>query len=332
MARDKRKRADGTEIDPVKDLEEFAQSFESSPEPEPAPPPDVREMVLTAADDPDYSGKKVADIIAQAKRDATDAAEARQRETAANQRASQVEQQTQIADTVRRTLAEEQARKDLKPEPVKVDPRQEKLDELWFTDPPAARALFAEMQSESVAEQMKAAKEEAKRETLEAIEEQRTKRENQGQGERAYGEAIAALQALGVSADNINRNRIVSVYATITRPPTASDPNPYYDAGGPLNPQVIVRAYQDLFGAPQQQPAPVTPPTAPRPAAPVIPVAPPGSGRPAAAAQPGRGKEVHLSAEVSRDVERLAEVYGYDPEKMKARRRARMAAEGDSHV
>lgn len=328
MARERRKRADGSEIDPIKDLEEFAQSFDPAPE-EVAKPADVREMVFTGVDDPSLEGKKVADIIAQAKRDAADAESARQREAAANARYAQAEQQTQIADTVRRTLAEEQARKDLKPEPVKVDPRQEKLDELWFTDPPAARALYAEILAEERATEIKAAKEDAKRETLAEIDQRAEKRDGQTRGEMAYTTAMTQLQALGVPTEHISRDRVIAVYAAITRPPSADAPNTYYDAGGPLNPNEIVRAWGDLFGIPQQQAAPAP---APRVAPAPIPVAPPGSSRPAPAANPGRTKEVHLSATDSRDIEHLASQYGYDPEKMKARRRARLAAEGDTHA
>ena len=60
------------------------------------------------------------------------------------------------------------------------------------------------------------------------------------------------------------------------------------------------------------------------------PPAPPGSGKPAPAAAQPRKAETHLTPQEKRDIEQMANAFGYDAEKLAARRRARN--ERDAHA
>jgi hypothetical protein len=316
MASDRtRNRDDGTKIDPVKDLAEYVQSLPATGESAPPPPPRIEakpeEKPLAAeaaplappvqlAPPPPPPEPTVDERLAQTQRERDEArAEVertrREREIEATTRRVIAEQQTrpaQPAPPLERTLAEIDA----------------EIDDTWFTDQARARQLIDEKNQRAIAKQIGESRE------------QDVRQQRKAQGDSAYRQSRAALMQAGVpQADLDNPNRLTAVYTVITRPPTAAAPNPYYDRGGPLSAEVIRDAWRDLFGLPQAQGG------APAPA--YVPPTPPGSSRPAPAASGATQRAIPVSGDQKRDIDHLADTFGYDREKLIARRRARLAKE-----
>jgi hypothetical protein len=312
------------DVDPVKSLADFVQSFDPSP----TAPPEAAPAAAAAPPAPEvpdeYAGKTPAEIIAEAKANRERAEQSDAAAKTAKDELSRQQTQAEIESTARRIISEQQrqsapAAPQAAPPP---DPRIAKIDELWFTDPPAARQLLNEMNDERAQHLIDAQRETTKREVFTEL----TERERKTKAEYAWGEHRRRLVAAGVpEADLNNRFKITGLYTAVTLKPTADAPNPYYTDGGPLNPDVLERAWRDLYGAPAAaSPAPAPAPTPPPPV-----VAPPGSSRPApAAAPPSQVRATPISADTRRDYEHVAAAAGLDPEKMLARRQARIAREG----
>lgn len=311
--KDQLKRPDGTEIDAVRDLAEFVQGIPASPDPEPmaAPEPAAEEPPLAIApvqiSDPEFAGKSTDEIILVAKQE-------RDRRAQLERDLDTQRRQQELDTAARRAVDERIPRPPLQPPaPPPPDNRLAQLDELWFSDPPKARQLLQEIQEEKLARKAV--------EIEQALENKQTAKERKAQGDWAYKSAIEYLQNSGAA---VNADRITAVYTVITRKPSPGMPNQYYDSGGPLSPQVITKAYADLFGLPQGGVAQLI-----QPSAAPIPPTPPGSYAPApAAASPQRQpRSAPISAEQKRDIEHLAESFGYDKEKMLNRRRTRLGGE-----
>jgi len=330
--RERRKRHDGSEIDSVANLADFVQSFPASSsepeEPEAAAPPATPTATPTG-----YEGQTPEQIIAaatserekreQAEKDAKEAREALQRQ----------QTQSQIEETSRRIIAEQQqqARPATPQAPPPPDPREAKIEELWWTDPTEARRLLAEMNDEKVNKRLADEREVTKREVFtELTAKQQREREaaDRQTANAAFDAAMQKLRAAGVPESELNdRVRLVSVYSAITLKPTPEAPNPYYTDGGPMKADVIAKAWLDLTGRSSATAGTPPPPPVPPPPPPTI-IAPPGSSRPApAAVPPGNARAVPLTSDAQRDIAHMAEAFGYDKDKMLQRRRDRLARE-----
>lgn len=322
--RERRKRHDGTEIDPVKSLADFVQSFDPSPSEPVADAAPAAVAAPPAAEVPDeYAGKTPAELIAEAKanRERADKFEGDAKD--ARTQLGQFQTKAQIEETARKIIAEQQ-RQSAQPAPQAPpppDPRQAEIDEKWFTDPAEARRLLREIDDERIQKQLDERETRFKQE----LTNQTAADRQRAQGNFAFEESMRRLREAGVpEADLNNRFKITGLYTAVTLKPTADAPNPYYTDGGPLSPDVLERAWKDLYGAPASAASP-TP--APAPPPPII--APPGSSRPApAAAPPSHVRAAPISADTRRDYELVAAAAGLDPEKMLARRQARIAREG----
>lgn len=327
--REKRKRADGTEIDSVKNLAEYVQSFPMTGE---ADPPNAPKVRAQAAPDvpapveapapvvPDNS--EVEALRAEAQRYRDDAAR-----LAGENASLKTRQEAEAA--ARRVMAEQNQPKPQAPAQPQEDPRLRQVDNLWYTNQPEARRLLQEIQRDEMRKEMAAQRDVVKKEVFTEL----STNQRKEQANLAYSGAMMKLQELGVKPEQITKNRINSLYATITRPPAANSPNPYYDAGGPLSEKVLLDAWGELFGIPQGGTAGTSAGVlapAPTVSQAPVPVAPPGSSRPAPAAAPPRSQNERLpalSAEQQRDIEHMAGAFGYDAERMKDRRRKRLANE-----
>lgn len=317
-----RKRHDGTEIDSVKSLAEFVQaippsSSEPAETPEATPPAPIQIQAPTG-----YEGKTPDQIIAEASTYRDRATQLEQQNATTTRELQELRQQRQIDAAARQAVADQQTRNAPPPQPPPPDPREAKIDELWFSDPGEARRLQREIDDERVQQRIDAARGKIREEITseQAIASQREK------GAYAYTESRRRLLAKGVpEADLDNRFKVAAVYTAITMPSKPDAPNPYYDAGGPLSAEVVERAWGDMFGVPQAatpQPAAIF-----QPPPPVI-VAPPGSSRPSpAAAAPRADRAAPVSADRQRDLKHIAEQFGYDPDKLIERSRARAAKE-----
>jgi hypothetical protein len=298
-------------VDSAKDLAAFVQSFPQSGEEPPSPPateppPEPAPVTPVQVSPP---ADREAELLAERER-------VKQLQAELDREKREREQEA----TTRRVLAEQQPpRPPVPPPPApppREDPRLQQIDDLWFSDPPKARALLRQVQQEETQRTIQEERGKIKQEVFGELD-ARTQRQ---QGTDAYQSAITYLRGQGVPEEQINVDRITSVYTVITRKPTPQSPNPYYTAGGPTNANVIVGAWRDLFGLPGNQT--YTPPPAP------VPATPPGSGRPAPAAAPPRGdRAAPLSADMKRDIEHMAETFNLDKDKLMARRRARIAQE-----
>jgi len=331
--RERRKRHDGTEIDSVANLADFVQSFPAS-----SGETDETETSTTAAAAPPaaptgYEGQTPEQIIAAATADRERREAAERDATAAREALSRKETQTQIEETARRIVAEQQAqaRPATPQSPPPPDPREARIEELWWTDPTEARRLLAEMNDEKVNKRLADEREVTKREVFtELTAKQQREREaaDRQTANAAFDTAMQKLRAAGVPEAELNdRVRLVSVYSAITLKPTPEAPNPYYTEGGPMKADVIAKAWLDLTGRSSAAPAPPPQPVAPPQPPPTI-IAPPGSSRPApAAAPPGNTRAAPLSSDAQRDIAHMAEAFGYDKDKMLQRRRDRLARE-----
>lgn len=318
-----RKRHDGSVIDPEKNLEEYVQSFDRTAAPEPPEPPPVAAATAEPAPPPEPTAPETPaappppdPLVVERAR-----AEFLQKQLETQQaELAQLRQQRQIDEAARRAVAEQQQPKtQIIQQPPQEDPRWKQVDNLWFEKPIEARALMRKIQDDEYDKRLAADREKTKQEVFGEL----TTKQRKEQGNNAYNTAMQRLRDAGVGEADINPNRITAVYTVITRPPSQTAPNPYYSNGGPLNPDVIVAAWQDLFGAPNarsQTPAP----------APTITTAPPGSSRPAPAAVPQRtaAQLNPIDPNLKKDYEHMADVYGYKTEDLLARRRARMEREG----
>jgi hypothetical protein len=321
MPKERRKRADGTEIDPVADLADFVQSFGASEEPAAAvadeTPPEKTPVQIAAPED-EYAGKSPEEVIAAARAARITVREKEQELLEAKNERDRLRMEA----AARKAVSEQQPRNTETPQPAPVDPRETAIQEKWYTDPAEARRLMREIDDERHQQQLATARTEIKTElTVEQQQQQRKER-----GDRAFAESRRKLIELGVpEADLNNYDKIGAVYQTITRRPTDALPNPYYVAGGPLEEDVIVQAWKNLFGVPSGNGSTTQAPPPPEQqrSAPQI-VAPPGSSRPAAAAVPARQRATPVPADMQRDLSHLAEQLGHDPAKLIARRRARM--------
>lgn len=311
-SRERRKRHDGSEIDPVKNLEEFLRGIPASDsdpveEPEPAPPAVPAPVQLQVP-----PGPTPEQIIAE---------ERGKREKAETELAS-LRSQSQITEAVRREVAQQAP-----PQPVQApppDPRLAEIQETWFTDPSRAQQLMQEMNDERMTAQIEKARGTIRQE----LTAEQQEAANRQQGTDAFNESRRRLLAAGVSQEDLdNHFKVTGLYTAVTLPPTADRPNPYYVAGGPRSADVLVKAWTDLYGAPTtpaQAPAVVA---APPPRPPPI-VAPPGSGRPAPAAEPPkRERATAVSSADQRDITYLAEALNMKPENLINRRRARLERE-----
>lgn len=321
--REKRKRADGTEIDSVKNLADYVQSFPISGESDDAPEAVAAPVI------------PIAPVVAQPD---TNAELERLREESKRSREEAQRYQAELAGHKTRQEAEAAARRVMAeqqrpaPQAPAVDPRIKEVDRLWFDDQPKARALLQEIQRDEMRKELETQRAAVKQEVFtELTTQQRKERAN-----LAYSTAMIELQKRGVKPEQITRDRVNALYATVTRPPTANAPNAYYDAGGPLNDQVLMTAWGDLYGIPNGgdagtgQVAGGLAPVAAAPTVVPVPVAPPGSSRPAPAATPPRqasDRQPALSANDQRDIDHMAKTFGYDADKMKARRRDRLSRE-----
>lgn len=320
--RPRRQRHDGSDIDPVKDLAEFVQSFAQSADDREEPPETPSQPVQISVPD-EYAGKTAAEIIAEAK-DARDKVREREIELIqARKERDEVQTRSRMDEAARRALSEQQQQQraqSQQPQTQQVDPREAKIDQIWFADPGEARRLQRQLDDERL--QQRLSQESTRIEA--AIEQKSTDKQRREQGNYAFNESMRRLREAGVPEEHLrDGDKVGAVYQTITRPPTAERPNPYYMAGGPLSPDVVVQAWHKMFGIPTYQPAQAAPAYVP-------PVAPPGSSRPApAAASSSNGRQVAVSSDQRRDIEHMAEAFGYDKEKMIQRRRDRIAREKD---
>lgn len=310
-SRERRKRHDGTDIDPVKNLAEFLEGIPASdaePAEEPAAPP-VAPPAPVQLQVP--LGPTPEQIIAE---------ERGKRETAERE-LERVRSQSQIDDAARRAVAEQQRTPPPPQQAPPPDPRLAEIQENWFTDPARSQQLMAEINNETMTAQIEKARGMIRQELT--TEQQTTQRREQGNA--AFHEFRRRLAAEGVSqADLDNHYKVGAIYQAVTMPPSADRPNPYYAAGGPLSADVLVKAWKDILGSPAAAP---TPPPALTPPSPPI-VAPPGSSRPApAATPPQKERATPVSSADQRDLTYLAEALGHKPENLINRRRARLERE-----
>lgn len=319
MARTRPVDDEGKPIDPNTQLENYLQKVAASSADAPETPvePSYKTVTFDDVDDPELKGKTGQDAL-QLLADRKKAAEAeRQRADAAEIELARARQQQMMDESARRAVESMTPRAPVPPPApeLTVEQRETQIDELWFTDPPAARKLLRELEADE-------RKKEREQDRTSMTQAQGRERANW-----AYSVATAQLKAEGVPESNFNVDRMTAVYSAISRPPTPQAPNPYWVNGGPLNPQVIYQAYRDFFGGPA--PAPV-PPASVAPPAPAPP-APPGSSRPAPAATTPKAGTAHLSQQQKNEIDHMAKSFNLDPEKLAARRRARLER-GDAHA
>lgn len=313
---------EGKPIDSTKNLGAFLQKIGASPEATETPAaPSWETVKFEGVDDPDLKDKTGKDAVAVV------AAKRKEAETA-TQRAAQLERELeqerrtrQMEDTTRRVLAEQQAQAARPAEEPKPDPREAQIDELWFTDAPAARALLQQLNDERTERRITAATNETKQDVMTRTQQADLVR----QAQSATEQATAKLLELGVSRDALSR-RAHLVMSDLANPVLNGQPNKWFYAGGPTKVENIVGLWEELFGLPKPPEHAASP--AQQPAAVITP--PPGSARPAAAAAPAKTKEVHIDATTKRDYERMAQAAGLNPEKLIERRRKRL--EGDAHA
>jgi hypothetical protein len=248
-----------------------------------------------------FKGKKVADAIESYKHSerAKQEAERRANDLQRQLESERIERQAELA--ARKVLAEQQQPRSTEQQ---IDPRLAEAESLWFENPGRARQLLTEYNEERagrIAEERAAA-------AIESLESKYRTQSVAQQGENAF---YAARDAMGVSPEVWDR-RGVALLSTVVRKGSG-----YAEAGGPLNPAVLVQAYKDLFGDPT--PASV----ANVPAAPAQLATPPGANKPARAAVPSGVVPSPMSDERRATYARLAERAGVPPEAFIKRREGR---------
>jgi hypothetical protein len=208
---------------------------------------------------------------------------------------------------------------------------------LWFDDPD--RVLELQQQLTDIRmEQRERELRSTLRSDAEGVVQARDRQQQAQYAQRTAGEYISSR----VPPEHITENRISAVYQILTRPSTPGKVNPYYDAGGILNPNAIIAVWKELYGLPDQAPSGSS--AAPASASAPAPVAvaatapapvPPGSSRPATAALSSSTSTdalPRLSTDQVRAYEKVAEDQGIDPEKLKERARRRMQREGNRNT
>ena len=334
--RDPRKRADGTDIDPVKDLGGWLQSFPPDAEPEPPEPKPAPKKAAAPEAEPPKQAEPPAPVTparapvseppAPAPPAEDEVTKLRRERDEAKAEAARLAQQRQIDEAAQRAVQ----RHIPAPPPTEPAPAPPSVDSMWaeyeqvqFTDPPKARQLLATIQDRKIEEARNRWREEQQLAN------------GQAQGRYAYEAAMTALRAQGVPDAELNDpDRITALYTMVTRPSTPQMPNPFAERGGPRSADVLLEAAKKVFSFPQKPPAPVfeapvAEPPAATPAPPPRPVvAPPGSNRPAPAAAPQTTRTTPLPAGERRDIDYIASQFKMDPEKLAARRRQRIEEEG----
>jgi hypothetical protein len=327
MPKERNKRADGTEIDPVKDLAEFVQAIPPTDETTiTTAPEDWRKVVLADVDDEDLKGKTAEDAARIAKERKAEAERFRAEAEESRRQLAATQQRVEMEAVARRVAAEQAPppARQAAPEPQE-DPREAQLQDLWMTGDYAGwKRLNDTMQREERQKEIAAAEDRATQKALNTIQAtDASSRQNQ-----AYTTAASHLTSLGV---NPTKEQWMAVYVNLTH-----QASKYRAYGGPEDARNVVAQYRELFGLPDPKPAeqPTAAAAAPAvvvPPAPVV-ATPPGSARPAAAAAPRReAKETHLTPQRSREIEQLANAFRMDPEKLKARHRKTLS-EGDAHA
>lgn len=320
MRPERRKRADGTEIDGVKNLAEFVQSFPASAE-EPAPE-SAQAAPQTAPPEPPpaIDTAELERLRAEAKQHRDEAAR-----LTGELQAERTRKEAEAA--ARRVYAEQQPKPaPQSPQPPQEDPRYAEVDALWFTDQQKARKIMREIQHDELKKELAEQRNVVKGEVFAEL----TAKQQKQQVDYAYSASMQKLLAMGVPPENINIDRINAVYATITRKPTPNAPNRYYENGSIMNENVIVEAWKDLYGVPNGGAGASQAPVVAPPTQVAVPAPPPGSSKPAPAATPPRNANDRLpalSADMKRDLEHIATTLGHDPEKLMQRRRERIARE-----
>jgi hypothetical protein len=260
-------------------------------------------------------------------------------------RARELERQAEIDAAVARRMPAPQAPVPA-PAPAAApapDPRiaqlQSEIKRLWFDDPD--RVLELQQQLTDIRmEQRERELRSTLRSDAEGVVQARDRQQQAQYAQRTAGEYISSR----VPTDQITENRISAVYQILTRPSAPGKPNPYYDAGGILNPNAIIAVWKELYGLPDQPGASAGTGAAPATASAPAPVAvaaaapapaPPGSSRPATAAissSTSTDALPRLSTDQVRAYEKVAEDQGVDPEKLKERARRRMQREGNRNT
>lgn len=296
--------ADTTPVKETANVDELLDSVlakkeTAQPEPPTPPPatPSWKDVTLDGDDVPEnFKGKPVAELYKSWAN-----AQSLIRETQ-----SQRDRASNELQTLRlRQMAQEEARKLLtqsQPPEAQEDPRYGQLNDLWFSDPPAARALLDQINDER--DQKRWSERESRLKT--EIQQATVEKENRDRGAWAYNTAVAAIRAKGVPEGMLTRQRVAALYSAITLPSSPDSPNPYFDNGGPLNPSVIEAAWGELYGWPQQAPVAVQPPPV---------VAPPGSGKPAPAAAPPPQDQGRVSSALRSVMESFADERGFSEER-----------------
>lgn len=269
--------------------------------PETVQPTSWRDTVI--GDDVDhgfFKGKKVADAIESYKHAerAKQEAERRANDLQRQLEAERIERQTELV--ARKVIAEQQQRS---AEP-KRDPLLAEIEQNWFENPARAMELI---EQRAAAQQRQIAAEEASR-IRQETEKQAQERYVATTGEQAF---YAARDFLKVDPETWDK-RGVALLSTVTR-----QGSKYAEAGGPLNPNVMVQAYKDLFGEPVQAENAYV-------AAPAQPIAtPPGSNKPARAAMPNSAPTSPLAQEERIAYELAAKSAGLDVDRFIKRRERR---------
>lgn len=310
--------AEGKPIDPSANLGEFLQAIPQSDIAEVTASAPTWETVTFEVDDPELKGKTGKDAVALLEQTRANVKQQEERAAGLERQLAQERQQAAIENTTRRVLQEQQAKP---PEPTTplVDPREAQIDELWWTNPPEARRLLAEMNDERAAAKADVKAKEAETRILQTIDE----RDKRTLAHQSFRAADATLRAEGLALDQI---RAAAVLQLVGNPQHA-----YFANGGLYKPENLIAAAHTLFGTPT--PAPATPTVnapiaaAPQQAAPMV--VPPGSAKPAPAAAPARKRSTSLDPRMERDYEHMADIYGLDKDKLLARRAARIQREGE---
>jgi len=310
--------AEGKEIDAATNLEAFLQGIPQSELDEVGSAPSW-ENVTFEVDDPDLKGKSGKDVPALF--DQVRAKAKQEEERAANlERQLAQERQKSETEAITRRVIQEQQAKPPEPEIPAEDPRQAKIDELWFTDPPEARRLLREMNDESAEAKADAKAKEVEAKIMRALDD-KEKRKN---AFNSFGAAHNHLLAEGLELDQLKAAAVLQL--------VGNPAYPYFNNGGLYKAENLIHAAHTLFGRPAAPAQAVTqaqaaPPVVSQPAAPIV--VPPGSSKPAPAAAPARKPAQDIDPRMKRDYEHMAENHGLDPAKLLARRAARLQREGD---
>lgn len=319
MARHKVLDESGQPVDPSKNLAQFLEGIPQSDITEATDTPPPWKSVKFEVDDPDLNGKTGEDALLLLQQTRAKAKEAEDRAANLEKQMASDRQKSEMEATARRVLQEQQA-KSQEPDKAPEDPRIAQIDELWFTDPPAARRLLSEVNAEIADSKAKAAEDRAFQRAQKAVED----RDNRTASLQSFDIAFQALKSEGIEIDAVRAKTILREVVDPT--------SPFFQNRSLYNPANLIGVARALFGrgapppAAAMAPAPVAAAAAsPVAAAPIV--APPGSARPAPATAPARQKSTAIDPRMQRDYEHMAEVFGLDKDKLIARRTRRLQAE-----